>query len=106
MANATKKKSGVPFTKKITTVVSAAIMLSIIGFFGTSSVKEIMATYQLKQELKSVQSELEVLKTEQESLTREKANLSDPAYVENYARGTHLLSKSDEQVFILPKSKP
>lgn len=106
MAHAKKQKSDKPFTKKLATVVSASFMLAVIGFFGTNSVKEIMATYQLKQELKSVQSELEVLKVEQESLTREKENLSDPAYVENYARGTHLLSTKDEQVFILPKTKP
>ncbi len=81
-------------------------MLAVIGFFGTKSVKEIVATYQLKQELKSVQSELETLNAEKASLTLEKERLNDPTYVENYARGTHLLSKDDEQVFILPKTKP
>ncbi len=81
-------------------------MLAVIGFFGTKSVKEIVATYQLKQELKSVQSELETLNAEKASLTLEKERLNDPTYVENYARGTHLLSKDDEQVFILPKAKP
>ena len=106
MANAKNKKSSKPLSKKIISFVSVSLMLAVIGFFGTNSVKEIVATYQLKQELKSVQSELETLNAEKASLTLEKERLNDPTYVENYARGTHLLSKDDEQVFILPKTKP
>ncbi len=106
MANAKNNKSSKPLSKKILSFVSVSLMLAVIGFFGTKSVKEIVATYQLKQELKSVQSELETLNAEKASLTLEKERLNDPTYVENYARGTHLLSKDDEQVFILPKAKP
>ena len=61
--------------------------------------------FQLKKELRLVESELESLETRQKELTLEKNKLEDPTYVQNYARGTHLLSKSEEQVFILPKGK-
>lgn len=106
MANAKTKKSVKPLPKKIISGVSALIMLVLIVVLSSNSIKELVATAQLKQELKSVQSELDTLKLENESLSMEKSKLSDPAYVENFARGTHLLSKDDDQVFILPKSKP
>ncbi|WZU01779.1 septum formation initiator family protein [Erysipelothrix sp. D19-032] len=48
---------------------------------------------------------MDTLKDEQTTLNEEKARLEDPTYVQNYARGTHLLSKSGEQVFILPKGE-
>ena len=79
------------------------IVLTIVLF--NSSAREIFTTFQLKKELRLVESELESLETRQKELTLEKNKLEDPTYVQNYARGTHLLSKSEEQVFILPKGK-
>ncbi|HEY4538208.1 MAG TPA: septum formation initiator family protein [Erysipelothrix sp.] len=92
-------------SKKWLSFVVVSVLLLASVFFLSKTVKDVMTTFQLKQELKIVEKDLETLKTRQSELTLEKAKLEDPGYVQNYARGTHLLSKSEEQVFILPKGK-
>ncbi|CAM3699642.1 septum formation initiator family protein [Erysipelothrix urinaevulpis] len=92
-------------TRKIGPFIAGAVGLTIFAFFMMNSVKELMTTFKLNQELKVVETEFETLTTRQNELTLEKTKLEDPTYVQNYARGTHLLSKSEEQVFILPKNK-
>lgn len=79
--------------------------LAFIGVTGYSAAQEIMQSRALKAELRSSKKELGILQDEQTRLSLEKDKLTDPAYVENYARGKHLLSKDDEQVFVLPKGK-
>lgn len=98
MNNANKSKKWFSF------VMVAALLLASV-FFLSKTVKDVMTTFQLKQELKIVEQDLQTLKERQSELTLEKAKLEDPGYVQNYARGTHLLSKSEEQVFILPKGR-
>ena len=92
-------------SKKWLSFIVVSVLLLASVFFLSKTVKDVMTTFQLKQELKIVEKDLETLKTRQSELTLEKAKLEDPGYVQNYARGTHLLSKSEEQVFILPKGK-
>ncbi len=98
-----KRKKSQP--SKIGALVAAVIGLLLLAFFMTNSIKEIITTYKLNKDLKLVEHQLETLSTRQSELTLEKEKLKDPTYVQNYARGTHLLSKSEEQVFILPKTK-
>ena len=95
-----QKKS---MSSKIASLAAGIIALALITFFMSNSISEFIKTVQLNKELKLVESQLEVLETRQSELTLEKTKLEDPTYVQNYARGTHLLSKSEEQVFILPK---
>lgn len=83
--------------------VFSVICLAIIGFFGTGAALDIVESYQLKAELKEAKQELVKLNERKDALVLEQQKLTDPTYVENYARGTHLLSKDDEQVFVLPK---
>ena len=106
MAQIAKKKIKItsPLVKIISTCLGVAV-LAFSGYMLTKSVNELVTTAQLKQELNTVQSQLDTLKDEQTTLNEEKARLEDPTYVQNYARGTHLLSKSGEQVFILPKGE-
>lgn len=90
---------------KIVSIVLALLLLTGSAFLLSKSVKEIIATVQLKQQLNSVKSDLKVLETRQGDLLQEKDKLENESYVQNYARGKHLLSKSEEQVFILPKGE-
>lgn len=106
MANDKQKKSQKTLSFKVASILSMCLMGAMIFLMAKSSITELAASYQLKRELKEAQAELETLNAQTESLKSEKEKLSNPEYVENYARGTHLLSKEDEQVFILPKSKP
>lgn len=97
MKNKTKKKN------RAGRFVFSVICLAMIAFFGTGAAIDIVESVQLKAELKAARKELVELKDGKESLVLQQQKLTDPAYVENYARGTHLLSKDDEQVFVLPK---
>ncbi|QIK70882.1 septum formation initiator [Erysipelothrix sp. HDW6C] len=101
MKKKTRKLS--PVAKIATTIFGVAV-LAFSGIMITNSVKELLSTAQLNRELNTAQEQLDTIKSEQASLNNEKARLQDPAYVQNYARGTQLVSKSGEQVFILPKS--
>ena len=46
---------------------------------------------------------IEEVKQESAYLTSEKEKLTDPDYVQSYARGTYMLSKDGEQIFYLPE---
>ena len=69
------------------------------------AVGEMMKSSQTKKDLLLIQTEIKELEQETKDLEALKSKLSDSNYVQNYARGKHLMSKSDEQVFILPKAK-
>lgn len=92
-------------TNKVSRFALGVMCLAIIGVFGSGAVLDIIESVNLKSQLKAAKSELNELNDGKEALVVEKQKLTDPAYVENYARGTHLLSKDDEQVFVLPKGK-
>lgn len=92
-------------TTKMISFIIGLVGVALTVLVLNSSVRELITKVQLKKELKLVESELETLENRQKELTLEKSKLEDPTYVQNYARGTHLLSKSEEQVFILPKGK-
>lgn len=98
MKNKTKKNKAGRF-------VFSIICLAMIAFFGTGAALDIVESVQLKSQLKASKNELVELNEGKKSLLLEQQKLEDPAYVENYARGTHLLSKDKEQVFVLPKGK-
>lgn|SRR5699024_4929603 len=79
-------------------VFASVLMLS-------EAVKEIMKSSQTKKDLVLIEQEIKELEKDTEDLEGLKEKLSDSNYVQNYARGKHLMSKSEEQVFILPKPK-
>lgn len=103
MANAKVKTNKQSLASRITKLVLSSFALLLIVAASFSSFKQISTHFELKAEAKEIKIELRSLEEEQSNLALEKKKLSNPSYVENYARGTHLLSKNDEQVFILPK---
>lgn len=78
-------------------VVSVLILKEAYGEFARSS--------KTRDDLVLIENEIKALEEENKDLEALKAKLSDANYVQNYARGKHLMSKSEEQVFILPKLK-
>ena len=99
MANKTLK----PGIRKTVQYIAALGLLLITVLFLMSSVREVLSNMKLNRELKQVKAQYQTLVEEQERLTLEKKQLQDDNYVQNYARGTNLLSKQEETVFILPK---
>ena len=97
----TKKKK-----KKAMTPILKLICLVMIGFSAYllyMVTQEVYTTIQLKKQLAEVQTKLQDVQDENSYLTTEKAKLSDPDYVESYARGNYMLSKDGEQIFYLPE---
>ena len=100
-----KSQKKPPTLKRLFRNVFSLVAVGVSVFLLNASVREWIKVYQSKQELNVLKSELSALNVEEEKLQGLKGKLSDPNYVQNYARGKHLMSKSDEQVFILPKAK-
>ena len=103
-SNRLKKPRKSPILKALSVVVLLGA-LAVSAVLLTSSVKEVLATARLNKELATAKEQLKNLESVNTTLESDKAKLEDTAYVQNYARGTQLLSKSDEQVFILPKGE-
>lgn len=97
---AKKKRKMTPFSKLICFIFLgvSAYLLFLVG-------QEVYTTITLKQQLEEVQAKYQEVLDENSQLTSEKEKLEDPDYVANYARGTYLLSKDDEQVFYLPEDE-
>jgi cell division protein DivIC len=84
--------------------VFSMVLVLVSVFLIQSSVKSWSKVSKSKQEIKILEAELLALDEEASNLEGLKSKLSDPNYVQNYARGKHLMTKSDEQVFVLPKA--
>lgn len=84
--------------------VFSVVLVLVSVFLIQSSVKSWSKVSKSKQEIKILEAELLALDEEASNLEGLKSKLSDPNYVQNYARGKHLMTKSDEQVFVLPKA--
>ncbi|AMC94565.1 hypothetical protein AOC36_11455 [Erysipelothrix larvae] len=84
-------------------VVALAIVF-VSGVLIFNSAKEWFRYYESSQTLQTVQQELSELEEKQAALEATKDKLSNPDYVQNFARGVHLMSKSEEQIFVLPKA--
>ena len=84
--------------------IFSVVLVLVSVFLIQSSVKSWSKVSKSKQEIKILEAELLALDEEASNLEGLKSKLSDPNYVQNYARGKHLMTKSDEQVFVLPKA--
>lgn len=84
--------------------IFSVVLVLVSVFLIQSSVKSWSKVSKSKQEIKILEAELLTLDEEASNLEGLKSKLSDPNYVQNYARGKHLMTKSDEQVFVLPKA--
>lgn len=84
--------------------IFSVVLVLVSVFLIQSSVNSWSKVSKSKQEIKILEAELLALDEEASNLEGLKSKLSDPNYVQNYARGKHLMTKSDEQVFVLPKA--
>jgi len=91
-----KKKSSVA-----SKLVSIMFIIAAIVIFG-GVLEKIYNMFNLQQQAKIVEAELEALRDENASLTSTKEKLEDPDYIQTYARGEYMFSKGDEKVFYLP----
>ncbi len=91
--------------KKVMIHLMTFVFLIASGFILKEAVGEIIRNQKTKADLVIIQNEVKTLEEENKELEALKVKLADSDYVQNYARGKHLMSKSDEQVFILPKPK-
>lgn len=89
--------------RKLVVNILSLVMIIVSGLIIYDVSKEFVRSKEKKEELALIRQEIEELEKENENLEGIKKKLSDANYVQNYARGKHLMSKSEEQVFILPK---
>lgn len=76
------------------------LVVAIVLIFGT--VSELLSTHKLRKQHEAVTKELEEIQKINASLTNQKEKLSDPNYIQTYARGNYMFSKEGEQIFYLP----
>lgn len=93
-----------PRKKKLRPVVKL-LCFGVIAFscwliYGV--IDEIGTTFTLKQQLAETKVKLEEVKDENQYLLDQKNKLSDPNYVQSYARGNYMLTKDGEKIYYLP----
>lgn len=108
MAKKEKTKNGSITKKKKRRPVKTFFSLLIIFiacFLIWSAGQDVIMTIKLKKEISASQEMVNDLENQKSSLSKEKDNLKNPDYVKRFVRGKYLVSKPDEQVFILPPKK-
>ncbi len=100
MTAAKKKK------KKLTPIVKLLLLIlaGLSVYFLYSAGNELMTTLRLQRQLSEVQERLQEVQDESAYLNKQKEKLQDPDYVQSYARGNYMLSKTGEQIFYLPEN--
>ncbi len=94
-----KKKKLTPIIKLFLVLMAGASI-----YFLYSVGQELMTTFQLRRQLAEVQEKLQEVQDESTYLNKQKEKLQDPDYVQSYARGNYMLSKTGEQIFYLPEN--
>ncbi|MFV0550547.1 MAG: FtsB family cell division protein [Anaerorhabdus sp.] len=92
-----KRRTLRPITKLL---CFAVIIFS--GWLIYGVIEEIGTTITLQQQLKETKVKLEEVKDENQYLIDQKNKLSDPNYVQSYARGSYMLTKDGEKIYYLP----
>lgn len=92
-------------SNKIVGKLFAIVCISITIIAVLNVAKMLIQMVDLKNQKALVEEELAILKDENETLNTTKSKLEDPNYVQTYARGEYMFSKSDEKVFYLPSSE-
>ena len=60
---------------------------------------------ELRKQLAEVQQKYQEVQDESAYLLQEREKLTDPDYVQSYARGNYMLSREGEQIFYLPENE-
>ncbi len=99
--NKKNNKKGSPL-KKIGSFISCLIMIGMCIFFFTQINKEVKTTISLTSSLNESKKELAELEAEKELLIAQKEKLTDKNYISSVARGKYLITKDNEQIYVLP----
>ena len=77
-------------------------MIGIMIYMYYQMTREIKTTFSLLSDVSELQRELPQLEAEKESLKLQKEKLTDENYVSSVARGKYLITKENEQIYVLP----
>ncbi len=89
-----------PFLRLICYLIIAASVFLLVEV-----AKEIYTTVELRKQLAEVQQKYQEVQDESAYLLQEREKLTDPDYVQSYARGNYMLSREGEQIFYLPENE-
>lgn len=94
-------------TRKLTPFVKLIcfILIGVSAFLLFEVAREIYTTVELRRQLAEAEEKYQEVKDENAYLTTEREKLTDPEYVQSYARGNYMLSKDGEQIFYLPEKE-
>lgn len=94
-----KKKKNKTVTKVVSILLIGIAIIMLVDVF-----KRVYSVFALQRQAEIVEQQLQAIKDENASLISTKEKLEDPDYVQTYARGEYMFSKSDEKVFYLPSN--
>lgn len=77
-------------------------MIGIMIYMYYQMTREIKTTFSLLSDVRESERELAQLEAEKESLELQKEKLTDENYVSSVARGKYLITKENEQIYVLP----
>ena len=95
-----QKRKMTPFLRLICYLIIAASVFLLVEV-----AKEIYTTVELRKQLAEVQQKYQEVQDESAYLLQEREKLTDPDYVQSYARGNYMLSREGEQIFYLPENE-
>ena len=95
-----QKRKMTPFLRLICYLIIAASVFLLVEV-----AKEIYTTVELKKQLAEVQQKYQEVQDESAYLLQEREKLTDPDYVQSYARSNYMLSREGEQIFYLPENE-
>ena len=95
-----QKRKMTPFLRLICYLIIAASVFLLVEV-----AKEIYTTVELRKQLAEVQEKYQEVQDESAYLLQEREKLTDPDYVQSYARGNYMLSREGEQIFYLPENE-
>ena len=97
----TKVKKGNLLGKFLRFFISVLMICGMIYMYYQMT-REIKTTFSLLSDVKESEKELAQLEAEKESLELQKEKLTDENYVSSVARGKYLITKENEQIYVLP----
>ncbi|MDI9540729.1 MAG: septum formation initiator family protein [Bacillota bacterium] len=87
---------------KFVRILIGMVMIAAIVYMYLQMGKEIKTTFSLHGDVKESEKEIAKLEAEKESLQMQKEKLTDENYVSSVARGKYLITKENEQIYVLP----
>ncbi len=99
-----KKRKGKklsPLGKILRALGFLVIVALMVGMYFQMA-KEIKTTFSLRGDIIESEKEIARLEAEKESLQLQKEKLTDENYVSSVARGKYLITKENEQIYVLP----